>query len=139
MIELVAPPHVRTLDAAPFWDACDEGRLILPRCASASCEEDFFFPPRSFCPRCGGSELGWVQSGGRGTVYAATQVHFAPFARDLPVPFTVCLVDLDERVRMLSRYAGEGTPPIGEPVAVRFAAIAGTEERLPVFASRGEA
>ena len=66
-------------------------------------------PPRVLCPGCGGRELVWRESAGRGTVYSATTVHTREGSHGL------CLVDLDEGYRVMAA----GAPPIGERVALR--------------------
>ena len=65
--------------------------------------------PRVLCPGCGGRDLEWEESAGRGTVYSATTVH----ARE--ETYTVVLVDLDEGVRVM----GAGDVAIGAAVAAR--------------------
>ena len=65
--------------------------------------------PRVLCPGCGGRDLGWEESGGRGTVYSATTVHTREES------YGVCLVDLDEGVRVMAA----GAPQIGGRVALR--------------------
>ena len=65
--------------------------------------------PRVLCPACGGRDLEWERSAGRGTVYSATVVHSREGSHG------VLLVDLDEGVRVL----GEGEAPIGAVVTAR--------------------
>ena len=66
--------------------------------------------PRVLCPGCGGRDLGWEQSQGRGTVYSATTVHTREGAHGL------CLVDLEEGVRVMAA----GAPGIGSRVQLRI-------------------
>ena len=58
--------------------------------------------PRVLCPVCGGTELGWEESRGEGTVYSATTV----FTRE--ESYDVSLVDLDEGYRVMSTVEGGG-------------------------------
>jgi uncharacterized protein len=62
--------------------------------------------PRVLCPACGSRELEFVESAGAGTVYSATVVH----TRE--EQYGVCLVDLDEGVRVMAA----GAPEIGARV-----------------------
>ncbi len=66
-------------------------------------------PPRVLCPRCGGRDLAWQQSAGRGTVYSATTIHTREDA------YGLCLVDLDEGLRVMAA----GAPEIGARVELR--------------------
>lgn len=100
-----------------YLDALGEGRFEIQKCAS--CEKHVFYP-RVLCPHCGADRLDWVSPSGRGTVYSTTVVR-----RKLAEggDYNVCLVDLDEGVRMMSRVAG--IPPaevrIGMAVQARIA------------------
>ena len=67
-------------------------------------------PPRVLCPGCGGRELAWEESAGHGTVYSETTVHTREEA------YGLCLVDLDEGVRVMA----SGAPEIGERVDLRI-------------------
>ncbi len=66
-----------------------------------------------------------LQSAGRGTVYATTVVHRAG-----EQPYNVCLVELDEGVRIMSRV--EGVAPAD--VAIGLRVQAGDGDGPPVFA-----
>jgi uncharacterized OB-fold protein len=56
-------------EAAPFWEATAEGRLILPRCDDCGLA---FWWPRVLCPSCHSQNLSWLEATGRGTVYSFT-------------------------------------------------------------------
>lgn len=91
-----------------------EGRFMLPK-GPQGC----FFPPRAAAPGSGAA-FEWVAASGQGTVYATTVIRPRPPAE----PYNVCLIDLAEGCRMMSRV--EGIAPdqvrIGMPVAARIAA-----------------
>ena len=65
--------------------------------------------PRVLCPGCGSRALAWEESAGQGTVYSATVVHGREGSHG------VCLVDLDEGVRVMAA----GAPEIGSRVGLR--------------------
>lgn len=56
---------VRTAETDPFWDAANQGRLVLKQC-TVTCKA--FHPPRSISPFTDLSETTWVEASGRGTV-----------------------------------------------------------------------
>lgn len=76
----------------------ESGELGFQSCEG--CEAAIFYP-RVLCPACGGSALEWRTSSGRGVVYATTAV----YPRE-DEPYNVCLVDLEEGFRMMSRVEG---------------------------------
>ena len=65
--------------------------------------------PRVLCPRCGSDSLEFVECSGGGVVYSATVVHAREGSHG------VCLVDLDEGVRVMAA----GAPEIGSRVQLR--------------------
>lgn len=89
------------------------------------------FYPRVIAPRTGADDLEWRVSQGLGTVHATTVVH--PQAG---TPYNVCLVDVDEGFRMMTRV--EDIPPtevcIGLRVRFRVHTPGGDEDPYPVFA-----
>lgn len=90
------------------------GVLAFQRCGD--CGRAVFYP-RVLCPFCGGEDLDWEESSGRGAVYATTAIHHQDSE-----PHNVCLVDLEEGFRMMSRI--EGVPAedvrIGAPVRLHI-------------------
>ncbi|MEP6872924.1 MAG: Zn-ribbon domain-containing OB-fold protein [Burkholderiales bacterium] len=83
-----------------YADALAQGRFELPRCAACGAVH---FPPRVMCPHCAGTGFEWLVSRGRGVVHAATTVRRRP---DAGGDLGVCLIDLDEGVRLMSRVEG---------------------------------
>jgi uncharacterized protein len=88
------------------------------------------FYPRLIAPGTGADDLEWRVSKGLGTVHATTVVH--PQSGE---PYNVCLVDVDEGFRMMSRV--ENTPPtdvkIGMRVKFHTYTPEGDEDPYPVF------
>ena len=106
---MAAVPIQPSPDALPFWSACREHRLVLPRCTPCG---DLFFYPRTLCPACGSRDITWVEVSGRGRIHAFTVQHVTPVAelRDT-LPFVTVLVELDEGPRMMSFLVDAGTDP----------------------------
>jgi uncharacterized protein len=88
------------------------------------------FYPRVIAPITGAADLEWRVSKGLGTVHATTVVHPQQGA-----PYNVCLVDMDEGFRLMSRV--EDIAPtavkIGLRVKFRVHIPAGDEDPYPVF------
>jgi hypothetical protein len=88
------------------------------------------FYPRVIAPKTGAADLEWRVSKGFGTVHATTVVH--PQQGE---PYNVCLVDVDEGFRMMSRI--EDIAPsevtIGMRVKFRVREPEGDEDPYPVF------
>lgn len=110
----VAAKQAEALGAdARYFGALAEGRFEIPQCDT--CGRHHFFP-RVVCPYCGSEALSWAVPSGRGTVYSTTVV------RRTEGDYTVCLIDLAEGPRLMSRVVGI-TPDavrIGMPVQARI-------------------
>lgn len=102
-----------------------EGRFMIQRSRSSG---EYVFYPRVVAPRTGESDLEWVPASGRGKVYATTVMRVRPPAQ----PYNVCLVELAEGPRMMSRV--EGLAPeavtIDMPVQAR---ITQDEDGIPLI------
>jgi len=101
---------------AAYQAALDAGSFRLQHCAR--CARHVFFP-RELCPKCSGA-LAWVEPSGLGRVHAVTTMRRKPAeGGDLGV----CLVDLDEGVRLMSRvdHLAPGAVRIGQRVRARVA------------------
>ena len=105
MVELVEgkPLPVVTDLTRPFWAAARQHRLVLQKCARCG---SFSFHPRPWCVECGCRDLPWTDARPTGTVYAHTICHavamnFPGWAGELPL--LMCLVDLDDGVRLYAQ------------------------------------
>lgn len=113
-------PETQSREHAPqetFLRHLGEGSFKLQQCAP--CGQPFYFP-RTICPTCASTDLSWVEMSGRGTVYSTTIVRRKA---EKGGDYNVCLVDLEEGPRMMSRV--ENIAPeavrIGMPVRARIA------------------
>ena len=97
----------------PFWQAAEEARLLGKTCQECS---KVHWVPRSVCPFCGSSRLGWAPLSGRGAVHAWSTL------RRADPPYTVAYVQLAEGPIMLTNLVDLGSqePWIGMPVGVVF-------------------
>ena len=107
--------HLAQGELAYQWDS-QSGRAV--------------FYPRVAGPGTGNRELEWRVSGGLGTVYATTVVH--PREGE---PYNVCLIDIDEGFRMMSRVRGIAPSDvrIGMRVKVAIHEPGGDHPPHPVF------
>jgi uncharacterized OB-fold protein len=114
-----APGPTIDPETRPYWDAADQGRLVVPFCTA--CEE-FFWYPRGFCPRCAGSTVEYRDATGGGVIYSYTIVDnaFGPWAERLP--FVVAWVTLDEGVTVATNIveADESDLAVGASVSAVF-------------------
>jgi uncharacterized OB-fold protein len=124
------PAPVVTEDSEPFWAAAAEGRLVLQRCANC---QRFHHPPRPMCPSCHSLEHEWVEAMGTGTVYSYAVLHH-PQNPAFDYPVLAALVDLDERVRLVTNLVqvAPADVMIGMPVEVTFDATV-NGAAVPVF------
>ncbi|MBU8918849.1 OB-fold domain-containing protein [Bacillus sp. FJAT-29953] len=61
------------------------------------------FPPKLICPNCFSEDLKWIQLSGKGKLYSLTKVWAGPEIFKDELPYTVCIVDLEEGIRVASR------------------------------------
>lgn len=104
-----------------------EGRFRLQHCGG--CERHVFYP-RVLCPHCGSEALTWVDASGRGTVYATTVVRKRP---EEGGPHNLCLVDLEEGVRLASRVEGLAPEKVAIGMAVKARIVRQGEDAVVVF------
>ncbi|MDB5416137.1 MAG: hypothetical protein JWR10_4472 [Rubritepida sp.] len=108
-----------------FRLALESGELRLQHCDGCA---RAVFPPRIFCPHCGGTALAWRPAQGGGEVYSSTTVHMVPKGQ---APYNVSLVALDEGVRLMGRVEGRQVV-IGQRVTLRV------EKAALIFSPEGE-
>jgi uncharacterized protein len=103
----------------------ESGVLGFQRCAG--CGAAVFYP-RVLCPVCGGADLTWETSSGRGVVYATTAV----YRRDGD-PYNVVLVDLEEGFRKMSRVDGVPAERVEVGTRVMLRVEREGDDPVPVF------
>ena len=107
----------------PFWDACNERRLIVQRCAAC---DRLQYPPQAACAACGSAaHLEWQQVSGRGRINGYCVMYDArvvPLRADQPFNIAVIELEEDPAIKFLSSLPG--TPvdevPVGARVEVLF-------------------
>jgi uncharacterized OB-fold protein len=114
----------RTELTSPYWEAAGDGRLVAQQCLSCG---RCWHPPLPACPHCHGTDLGWRELSGAGTVYTYTVVRHATHAALAgQVPYVVAIVELAEGPRLVTRITGcaPGEVRAGMPVRVCFRPVA---------------
>ena len=107
----------------PFWDAANEGRLIIQNCKACNRLQ---YPPTQACDQCGSRDnLEWKEMSGRGKIYNYGVVYDSPVRllhEDQPFNVAVIMLDEDQGIQMYSHLPG--TPvdevPVGASVEVVF-------------------
>ncbi|MBS1862092.1 MAG: OB-fold domain-containing protein [Actinobacteria bacterium] len=105
-----------------YQEGLARGELRFQRCGE--CGRAVFYP-RLLCPFCGSADPAWETAAGGGTVYATTTMR----PRD-EAPYHVCLVDLDEGFRMMSRV--DGVAPDAVRIGDRLRLLIVEEDGRPV-------
>lgn len=107
-----------------FWNAANEGQLLLKKCADTG---KAFFYPREHSPFTGG-ETEWMEACGKGTIYT-----FSVLPRAQP-PYCIAYVTLAEGPTILTNVMTDQIEDlrIGLPVRVEFVAST-SGQHIPVF------
>jgi len=108
-----------------YLDALAAGRFEIQKCSA--CGKHVFYP-RVLCPHCGSDRLGWITPSRHGTVYSTTVVRRKPADGG---DYNVCLVDLAEGVRMMSRVASIAPQDVRIGMRVTARIAEGLVEFLP--------
>lgn len=86
---------------APFWEACNKGKLLYQRCKKCEAVQPF---PRAVCVECSASryDLAWHESSKHGTLATYSLVHRGPNKAWLEdQPYLLALVDMEEGFRLM--------------------------------------
>ena len=110
-------------DTLAYWQAADEGRLLVKRCSA--CGEHHHYP-RDICPFCGSEATEWQAATGLGRVYSFSTMGEGDAA------YTLAYVTLDEGPTMLTNLVGPGPYACDQRVRVQFLPSAGGHA-VPVF------
>ncbi len=111
----------------PFWDACNERRLIVQNCAACNRLQ---YPPDKTCAACGSDHhLEWREVSGRGKILGYCVTYDSRIrVRQADQPFNLAVITLDDDpgIKFFSNLPG--TPvdevPVGAAVEVVFEEVA---------------
>ena len=107
----------------PFWDACNERRLVLQNCTAC---ERLHYPPTQRCNTCGSADtLEWKEVQGKGHIdvyFVIRDSRIRGFRSAQPINFAVITLDEDPGINFLSNLPGTppGEVPVGAPVELIF-------------------
>jgi uncharacterized OB-fold protein len=90
------------------------------------------FPPGKFCGSCAGTSFCWQEPSGRASVYSTTVVRRPD---DRGGPYNVCLIELEEGLRMMSRVVGLAPEAVQVGAAVVLS-VSQTESGDPILLCR---
>ena len=128
------PYPIPEYGSEPYWNACNEERLVMQRCEHC---RRFRWHPSPRCEDCGSERYGWAVLSGRGTINTWTVVtHPVHPAAVEKVPYIVVIVELEEQagLQMVSNLidCDANAVAFNQPVEVDFIAHA-NGQKLPVF------
>jgi len=111
----------------PFWDACNERRLVIQNCKTC---KRLQFPPEKVCAECGSAnDLEWREMSGRGTINGYIVIHDSRLRSWVPEqPYNVAVIELEEDPTINFFSNLPGTPvdevPVGAKTQVEFLEVA---------------
>jgi uncharacterized OB-fold protein len=106
----------------PFWDACNERRLIIQTCTQCSRMQ---YPPEKACTACGCATLAWREVKGMGRVHGYCVMYDSRVKLlQERQPFNIAVIELEENPEIKFFSHLPGTPPdevpVGAPVRLEF-------------------
>jgi uncharacterized OB-fold protein len=107
----------------PFWDACNEHRLVMQTCTACNM---IHFPPKPSCDNCDSKDnLEWKEMSGRATIYSYGVMYDSRIrVLQESQPFNIAIVKLEEdpEIIMYSHLPGVAVDevPMGAKVKVTF-------------------
>ena len=132
MTQIQKPIPQPSVETKRYWEGCKRHELWLPYCPQCA---EYFFYPRSFCPRCFNWEIEWRQASGRGTLYTYA-IQYRPQAPGFQPPYVTAMVQLEEGPRLMTNLVEVEPDPeqihCDMPVEVVFEDVS-DEISLPMF------
>lgn len=128
------PYPIPEYGAEPYWEACNQERLVMQRCTAC---HKFRWHPAPLCTHCSADGYVWEPLSGHGRITTWTvithPVHPAAIAR---VPYVVVEVEFDEQpgLRMLSNLVDTDPDDITFDAPVRLGFMTHPSgQKLPIF------
>lgn len=116
---------------APFWTGGEHGDLLIMRCQACGF---WMHPPSPMCPSCRSTDVAPEEASGRGRVFSYTVNHRA-WRPDLPVPYVIALVELEEQngLRLTTNLVGCAPDEVEIDMRVRVRFLAQPPVFVPLF------
>jgi uncharacterized OB-fold protein len=127
------PTPATTRDTSWWFDALNENKLLIQRCASCG---RLRHPPGPMCPTCHSLEHDSIEASGLGTIHSHITVHY-PQVPGFVYPLPVVLVDLPEGVRMLMNADSADDLAVGQAVRIELREF-DPGVRLPIAIREGD-
>lgn len=104
MTAVVGIPPAITEETRAYWEAAQQGRLMVQRCDACHAES---FPARSMCRVCRSRQTSSVEITSTGHVYSFT-INHQRWLPNMEVPFAIVLVEFAQHpgVRVAGRLRG---------------------------------
>ena len=102
MTALKRPRPIMGVYEKPFWDAVQTRELRLQKCGACG---HVWYPPGPVCPECLADDWTFALMSGRGRIVTWTVFHRQYFP-DIPVPYLVASIELDEGPLMIGNVPG---------------------------------
>jgi uncharacterized OB-fold protein len=122
-----------TPETRHFWGGCKDGELRLQRCGS--CLQSYF-PPRAFCPKCGGRDVEVYKASGKAVLWSYV-INHRPRPDIGTEPYAIAVVQLHEGPRMMTNIVDCPQTPealqLDMPLQVSFSRQSDNIS-LPLFA-----
>lgn len=114
-----------------FWHGGAQGELRMLRCQTCG---TWSHPPRPMCARCHGRDLRYEVTTGRGTVFSYV-VNHRQWRPNLPVPYVIALVELDDQpdLRLTTMIVGCDPDDVTIGMAVRVTFERQDDGYVPLF------
>ncbi|MCB1674705.1 MAG: bifunctional MaoC family dehydratase/OB-fold nucleic acid binding domain-containing protein [Halioglobus sp.] len=103
--KVAAPTRIhspRGHDNAWWWEAVDQGKVLIQRCKSC---QTLRHPPRPMCGECQSMEWDSIESALEGTVFSFTQIHY-PKVPGYQYPLVCAVISLSEGTRLVANVVG---------------------------------
>lgn len=115
-------------ETEPYWQAANEGVLLLGLCASCGAYHHY---PRHKCPLCGSIEVSWVPASGAGAIYSYSTL------RRADPPYALAWIELDEQVGMMTNIidCDLDSLAVGQRVGIVFVPSA-SGQKVPMATPR---
>lgn len=118
-------------DNQAFWTGGSTGKLMIDRCGDCG---TYIHPPIPFCPTCESRNVAPEAVSGRGKVTTFT-INHKQWMPDLPVPYVLALVEIDEdpAVRIPTNIIGIAPDKVAIDMAVEVIFEQVEEVFVPLF------